>query len=93
MGPRALMRSPTPKSTLRAGFIRRFGPDGRDSMGPGWVPELNKRTFPFVMAPINTRIVRRSNALMGDAYGAQGLGRRTLNCFHCGTAPRNAVLQ
>ena len=49
---------------------RRRGPDGKDSFGVGWIPELQQRTFPFVMAPINTRVVRRSNALLGDGYGA-----------------------
>ncbi len=48
----------------------REGPDGRDSYGVGWVPELGKRTFPFIMAAVNTRVVRRSNALLGHAYGA-----------------------
>lgn len=45
------------------------GPDERDGLGfhrdefvDGWVA-------PFLMAAINTRIVRRTNALMGDAYG------------------------
>ena len=28
-----------------------------------------KWTIPFVMAPINTRIVRRSNALLHHSYG------------------------
>ncbi|MEM1440070.1 MAG: saccharopine dehydrogenase NADP-binding domain-containing protein [Pseudomonadota bacterium] len=34
----------------------------RDEFIDGWVA-------PFLMASINTRIVRRTNALMGDAYG------------------------
>lgn len=28
-----------------------------------------KWTMPFVMQPINTRVVRRSNALLGNLYG------------------------
>lgn len=49
----------------------RRGPDKREQMGPrkralGW-------TAPFLMAPINERIVRRSNALLGYPYG-QGFG-------------------
>ena len=32
-------------------------------------PQLGRWTAPFVMAPYNTRIVRRSNALTGHAYG------------------------
>jgi short subunit dehydrogenase-like uncharacterized protein len=44
------------------------GPDGRDSMGPGRDAD-GHWTAPFVMAGINTRIVRRSNALLDFAYG------------------------
>ena len=32
--------------------------------------ELGKRTFPFIMQPINSRVVRRSNALFDSRYGA-----------------------
>ncbi|MEP6852321.1 MAG: saccharopine dehydrogenase NADP-binding domain-containing protein [bacterium] len=42
--------------------------DGRDPMGIARDPELGW-TAPFVMAPYNTRIVRRSNALQNWAYG------------------------
>ena len=35
---------------------------GRDEELGGWVG-------PFVMAPYNTRVVRRSNALLDGAYG------------------------
>lgn len=52
----------------------RRGPDGKDSFGVGWIPELQQRTFPFIMAPINTRVVRRSAALLEgsrDGYGEQ----------------------
>lgn len=45
------------------------GRDGRDQVGVGWIPELGKRTFPFIMQPINSRVVRRSNALYGERYG------------------------
>ncbi len=34
----------------------------RDDLAGGWVG-------PFVMAPVNTRVVRRSNALLGWSYG------------------------
>ncbi|APR77403.1 Hypothetical protein A7982_02750 [Minicystis rosea] len=47
----------------------RRGPDGRDSMGPGRDADVGRWTAPFVMAGVNTRIVRRSNALLGYAYG------------------------
>jgi short subunit dehydrogenase-like uncharacterized protein len=44
------------------------GPDGRDAMGPGRDAD-GRWTAPFVMSAINTRIVRRSNALLDYAYG------------------------
>lgn len=45
------------------------GPDQRDQTGPVYDPDLDAWTAPFVMAGINTKIVRRSNALMGFDYG------------------------
>ena len=47
----------------------RRGPDGPDLLGPRFDPELGRWTGPFVMASINTRVVRRSNALLGWRYG------------------------
>ena len=47
------------------------GPDKPDQTSVVHSLELNKWTAPFVMAGINTRIVRRSNALMDFAYGKQ----------------------
>lgn len=47
----------------------RRGPDGRDPRGVGFDQELNGWTAPFVMGAINTRVVRRSNALLGYGYG------------------------
>ena len=47
-------------------------PDGRDESdrrGVGRDEELGQWVGPFVMASYNTRIVRRSNALLGHAYG------------------------
>jgi short subunit dehydrogenase-like uncharacterized protein len=37
--------------------------------GPDVDPSLRGTLAPFVMAPYNTRVVRRSNALLGWAYG------------------------
>ena len=45
------------------------GPDKADQQGVQYSKELGKWTAPFMMAGINTRIVRRSNALMDFAYG------------------------
>lgn len=45
------------------------GPDGPDQRGPAFDKSLQSWTAPFVMAAINTRIVRRSNALLDYEYG------------------------
>ena len=47
----------------------RRGPDGPDQLGVRFDRELGMWTGPFVMATVNTRVVRRSNALLGNAYG------------------------
>jgi len=47
----------------------RDGPDGRDQRGARYFADLGVWTAPFVMGAINTRVVRRSNALSGYAYG------------------------
>jgi short subunit dehydrogenase-like uncharacterized protein len=46
------------------------GQDERDSMGVSRDPDTGEFLAPFVMAGVNTRVVRRSNALMGGAYGS-----------------------
>jgi short subunit dehydrogenase-like uncharacterized protein len=45
------------------------GGEPRDKMGPTRDPELGGWLAPFVMGAVNTRVVRRSNALQGYAYG------------------------
>jgi short subunit dehydrogenase-like uncharacterized protein len=45
------------------------GPDGRDQRAVRYEPRIGQWTGPFVMAAINTRVVRRSNALQDFAYG------------------------
>jgi short subunit dehydrogenase-like uncharacterized protein len=45
------------------------GPDQRDAMGPRRDADTGRWAAPFVMAAINTRVVRRSNALAEHAYG------------------------
>jgi len=45
------------------------GPDGQDQRGVRWDADLASWTGPFVMAAINARVVRRSNALLGYAWG------------------------
>jgi short subunit dehydrogenase-like uncharacterized protein len=45
------------------------GADGPDQVGVRFEPRLEQWTGPFFMAGINTRVVRRSNALLDYAYG------------------------
>lgn len=47
----------------------RSGPDGSDLKSAKYDEDLDAWIAPFVMAAINTRVVRRSNALSGYAYG------------------------
>jgi short subunit dehydrogenase-like uncharacterized protein len=44
-------------------------PESPDQRGVRYDADLGRWTAPFVMSAINTRIVRRSNALLGGAYG------------------------
>jgi short subunit dehydrogenase-like uncharacterized protein len=46
------------------------GADGRDTLGVGREPHFGRWTAPFIMAGVNTRVVRRSHALAGQPYGA-----------------------
>ena len=63
--------------------------DERDRLTVGRDPELGRWTGPFVMAPFNTRIVRRSNALQGWAYGRRFRYREVMGF---GTSPLAPVL-
>ncbi|MGF1662844.1 MAG: saccharopine dehydrogenase family protein [Kineosporiaceae bacterium] len=45
-------------------------PGPRDRFGVAWDARLGYWLAPFVMAPVNTRVVRRSQALLDGAYGA-----------------------
>ena len=47
----------------------RSGPDGREQQNARYDKAANSWTAPFVMAGINTKLVRRSHALMGFPYG------------------------
>jgi short subunit dehydrogenase-like uncharacterized protein len=47
------------------------GLDDRDQMGARRDADLGAWTAPFIMALINAKIVRRSNALLGFAYGRE----------------------
>jgi len=47
----------------------RVGPDEPERQRPAWDDDFRQWTAPFVMAGINTKVVRRTNALLGYAYG------------------------
>lgn len=50
----------------------RTGPDGPDRMMPvevTWDADLKAWTKPYFMGPMNAKVVRRSNAIMGYPYG------------------------
>ncbi|MGI9233840.1 MAG: saccharopine dehydrogenase family protein [Woeseiaceae bacterium] len=48
---------------------QRDGPDGRDQQGVIYDSDAHSWTAPFVMAAVNTKVVRRSHALSGYPYG------------------------
>ncbi len=47
----------------------RAGPESADRFQPAFDEDFGQWTAPFVMAAINTRVVRRTNALLGYPYG------------------------
>ncbi|KAL3150904.1 hypothetical protein ABBQ32_000654 [Trebouxia sp. C0010 RCD-2024] len=47
----------------------RRGPDKAEDLRMHYNAPTKKWTMPFLMAPINTRVVRRSNALLHHSYG------------------------
>ena len=62
----------------RAGFTDPYGldppdsirgPDQAESLAPGYSPLHKSWHSPFMMAAVNTKVVRRSNALQHHAYG------------------------
>ena len=54
-------------------------PRVRDETGIGWEPHLKMFTIPFVMAQINTRVVRRGHALAGCPYGEDFVYREVMS--------------
>ena len=93
MGQQAEVRASAPLRQLAADPYalspdRSAEPDLGDERDPGWVrydSGLRMWTGPFVMAGINTRVVRRSNALQGWAYG-RGFRYREVTGFGAGPA-------
>jgi len=49
---------------------QRTGPDRAERFVPAYDEDFQQWTAPFVMAGVNTKVVRRTNALLGYAYGA-----------------------
>jgi short subunit dehydrogenase-like uncharacterized protein len=45
------------------------GPDGSDRVTPAWDADFEQWTAPFIMGALNSKVVRRSNALLEHAYG------------------------
>ncbi len=48
---------------------KKGGPDGPDQRSVKFDDDIGRWTGPFLMAAVNTRVVRRSNALLDGAYG------------------------
>lgn len=48
----------------------RVGADGYDSLEPRYDSQVGGWTGPFLMASVNTRVVRRTHALLGSCWGA-----------------------
>ncbi len=46
------------------------GPDEPDPITIEYIPALKTWTAPFVMGPVNTRVVRRTNALLNNKYSS-----------------------
>ena len=65
------------------------GPDKRDQQGVRWDSDMRRWTGPFVMAAINTRVVRRSNALLGWKYGRDF---RYSECMSFGSGPKGWMM-
>lgn len=54
-------------------------PPAPDEMSIGWEPRLKMFTVPFLMAQINTRVVRRAHALAGFPWGKDFVYREVMS--------------
>jgi short subunit dehydrogenase-like uncharacterized protein len=54
-------------------------PPVSDESSIGWEPHLKMFTVPFLMAPINTRVVRRAHALAGLPWGKDFVYREVMS--------------
>ncbi len=64
---RRLLADPHGLDPVRPG--RTDDPFEQDQRGVRWDPDIERWTAPFLMATVNTRVVRRSNALVEGHYG------------------------
>lgn len=55
-------------------------PPSPDQNGPAFDPDLRCWTAPFLMSPVNTRMVRRSNALLERSYGSSFVYKESMRC-------------
>ncbi len=55
------------------------GPDGRDQRGVRYHPQARSWTAPFVMASVNTRVVRRCHALLDYPWGEDFAYQETIS--------------
>ena len=62
-------------------------PDGVVARASGIAPHLSGWVAPFVMGPYNTRVVRRSNALLDHAYGSRFKYAETVSMGDSPVAP------
>ncbi len=58
------------------------GPDRGDQRGIRYDAEANSWTAPFIMATVNTRVVRRSHALLGYPWGESFRYREAIRTGH-----------
>lgn len=54
-------------------------PAAPDERAIGWQPDLKMFTIPFVMAQVNTRVVRRAHVLAGSPWGADFVYREVMS--------------
>jgi short subunit dehydrogenase-like uncharacterized protein len=64
---------------------QREGPDQAETMAPRNDADFEQWVAPFMMAGVDTKVVRRTNALLGHAYGQ---GFRYDEGVLCGPGPR-----
>ena len=67
------------------------GPDTPDQRGALYDPDFDQWTAPFIMAAVNTRVVRRSNALLGFPWGSDFCYEESILCRSRYSAVRDTL--